>query len=249
MHYHSFAANSIEHLCNFHMALSSSGDTARSSLAAAIQFHRIRNCFPVGAHRTAVLEHHRPMQVVDVLGRESSGWHEGVLFWADAHAAMLERIAGFPASGKITMREDYPAAWDSADLRTIWQELAGDELRPFTDAIHRSNAKQPKPDTESDARHSIDFASVNWYGTPYTFTTNQALCVKVLWEAWENKTPALSGPEIIDQANISQERLDKVFRDKQPDGTTQPHPALKTMIGSPRKGRWCLLPPSVKSPT
>ncbi len=87
---------------------------------------------------------------------------------------------------------------------------------------------------ENEARHSPDFASVFWYGQQFEFTTNQAACVKVLWEAWENKTPTLSGPEILEQARISQERLDKVFRG---------HPAWRTMIVSTIKGRYCLEPP------
>ena len=105
-----------------------------------------------------------------------------------------------------------------------------------------------KPGEENDARHSSDFASVYWFGSPYTFTTNQAACVKVLWDAWANKVATMSGPEILDQANISQERFDKVFRVKDASRNTKSHPAWKTMIVSPMKGRYCLKPVSPKSP-
>ena len=101
-------------------------------------------------------------------------------------------------------------------------------------AAPSSEAKPGEP--ENDARHSLDFASVDWYGTPFTFTTNQAACVRVLWEAWKNKTPVIGGLTIIDAAGVdrSDERLDLVFRDNL---------AWGTMIVSPSKGRYCLKAP------
>jgi hypothetical protein len=92
------------------------------------------------------------------------------------------------------------------------------------------------PPAITDARHSLDFASVNWYGTPHTFTANQAACVRVLWEAWKNQTPVLGGLTIIEAAGVDREdeRLDLVFRD---------HLAWGTMIVSPLKGRYCLKAP------
>ncbi len=110
----------------------------------------------------------------------------------------------------------------------------GDEPASTSPAAPSSDAKPV--DEVNDARHSIDFASVNWFGTPYTFTTNQAACVRVLWEAWKNKTPVLGGLTIIDAAGVdrSDERFDLVFRD---------NPAWGTMIVSPSKGRYCLKAP------
>ena len=99
-----------------------------------------------------------------------------------------------------------------------------------------SSEAKPVDDETNDARHSTDFASVNWFGTPYTFTTNQAAGVRVLWEAWKNKTPVLGGLTIIEAAGVdrSDERFDLVFRD---------NPAWGTMIASPSKGRYCLKAP------
>ena len=93
--------------------------------------------------------------------------------------------------------------------------------------------RRKEGEMNEQARHSPDFASVYWFGNSFTFTTNQAACVRVLWEAWENKTPVLGGHAIIDAAGVdrSDERLDLVFRD---------NPAWGTMIGSPSKGRYCL---------
>lgn len=46
------------------------------------------------------------------------------------------------------------------------------------------------PATElGDYDHSPDFRSVRWFGESYTFTENQALRVKLLWENWERGTP------------------------------------------------------------
>lgn len=69
--------------------------------------------------------------------------------------------------------------------------------------------------------HSPDFRSVNWYGTLHEFTPQQAACVKVLWEAWENGTPAVGDATTLEAADSKAERLGLVFRD---------HPAWGTMI-------------------
>lgn len=85
----------------------------------------------------------------------------------------------------------------------------------------------------ADARHSVDFASVNWFGTLHAFSTNQAACVRVLWEAWENRTPILAESTIQDAAGVESE-LRHVFRN---------NPAWNTMIVSPSKGRYRLADP------
>lgn len=125
-------------------------------------------------------------------------------------------------------------AWPEIDVEAAPQRIAVEHAKALAPAAPSSVAKLV--DEANDARHSADFASVNWYGTPYTFTTNQAACVRVLWDAWKNKTPVLGGLTIIDAAGVdrSDERLDLVFRD---------NPAWGTMIFSPSKGRYCLKAP------
>jgi hypothetical protein len=61
--------------------------------------------------------------------------------------------------------------------------------------------------------HSPDFRSVIWYGTPYTFTALQAACVKILWQAWENRTPEVGDAAILQSAESSSDRLSWLFRD------------------------------------
>jgi hypothetical protein len=74
-------------------------------------------------------------------------------------------------------------------------------------------------------RHSDDFRSVLWYGLSYAFTKSQAACMKVLWRAWETKTPELDGLTVVTQADIAQVRLIDVFRSK-----GKSHSAWGTMI-------------------
>lgn len=111
------------------------------------------------------------------------------------------------------------------------------EMGSAREQEHRvSQSDLPTPNyAGNNTRHSPDFASVIWFGEQFTFTMNQAACVKVLWEAWENKTPILGAAAILEAADISQSRLDLVFRG---------HPAWRTMIVSPSKGRYCLKTPT-----
>lgn len=85
-------------------------------------------------------------------------------------------------------------------------------------------------------RHSEDFTSVHWCGNDYNFTKTQAACVKVLCEAWENKTPALKEETILEKAGSCGNRLRDVF-DK------GKHPAWGKMIVTVGKGRFQLQKP------
>lgn len=73
----------------------------------------------------------------------------------------------------------------------------------------------------SPCRHSIDFASVRWYGTDYVFTGTQSAAVKLLWAAWEGGTPEVRHDTILAEINSDSDRLAKVF---------QGHPAWGAMI-------------------
>jgi hypothetical protein len=75
--------------------------------------------------------------------------------------------------------------------------------------------------TQQSVTHSLDFRSVHWFGFRYTFSAMQAACIKVLWEAWENRTPEVGDAAILEAAGSDAERLPLVFRN---------HPAWGTMI-------------------
>ena len=84
--------------------------------------------------------------------------------------------------------------------------------------------------------HSEDYRSVRWYGENYLFSAKQAACVKVLWFAWENKTPYLADGTVLAMAGIGEkQRLRDVFKK---------HLAWGTMIvQGPLRDIHCLKPP------
>jgi hypothetical protein len=135
-----------------------------------------------------------------------------------ADAIAKERLAVLAATPEIHAKPELRVA----------AEISSAEQSEF-----RQNSSQHLDGTDQSARHAIDFASVYWFGVCYVFTPNQAACVRVLWEAWENRTPSVGRLTIIDQVGVdrSDERLDLVFRN---------HPAWNTMIISPSKGRYSL---------
>ncbi len=45
--------------------------------------------------------------------------------------------------------------------------------------------------------HSDDFRSVNWFGTSYSFTANQAPVVRMLWENWDRGTPEVGNETLL----------------------------------------------------
>ncbi|WLD12823.1 hypothetical protein [Planctellipticum variicoloris] len=92
--------------------------------------------------------------------------------------------------------------------------------------------KQPDINCKpSEPTHSPDFASVNWFGTPYKFTPTQSACVRVLWEAWENRTPDVGQDTILVEAGSNNNRLYAVFRGNR---------AWGVMIITSSKGRYRL---------
>jgi hypothetical protein len=130
-------------------------------------------------------------------------------------------------------------------LRLYW-ELRGryddvnakmQPLRMMAAAACGLSALGEVQEPQADARHSLDFRSVNWFGTRYSFTGNQACFVKILWEAWENDTPEVGQATLLAAADAHTERLDHAF-------SLGRHPAWGTMIrpGSTR-GTFQLCPP------
>jgi len=75
--------------------------------------------------------------------------------------------------------------------------------------------------TTTEARHAIDFRSIDWFGTAYSFTRTQAACVAVLWTSWENDTPDVAGRTVLDLADSDAAYISRVFRK---------HPAWGVMI-------------------
>lgn len=101
-------------------------------------------------------------------------------------------------------------------VQPVKQEQVNEAAGADRPADENSPADQP-------ARHSLDYRSVHWFGTDFTFTPTQAACIKVLWEAWENKTPEVGQQAILVSAEVDSEseRLADLFKN---------HSAWKTMI-------------------
>jgi hypothetical protein len=92
--------------------------------------------------------------------------------------------------------------------------------------IHGIRAEPISGDTSPEngtqtARHSHDFRSVNWYGTHYSFTSNQAPIISLLWKAWKRGTPEVGDQSLLEIAEVQTQRMSVVFRD---------HAAWNTMI-------------------
>jgi len=111
--------------------------------------------------------------------------------------------------------------WTGADILNFIQGYLID-LRN-----KRCNADRPSVAPEEPYKHSDDFRSIKWNQNAFTFTRNQARCVKLLWQAWKNDTPEIDGLTVVTQADVSQNRLVDVFKGK--DGM---HPAWNTLIVS-----------------
>ena len=84
--------------------------------------------------------------------------------------------------------------------RPEWKKLLTGLRMEAADAAGGSNA------------YSADFRSVKWYGTPYSFTPNQASVVRAMWQAWEQGTPDVSDGYLLEVADSNADRLDLVFR-------------------------------------
>lgn len=63
--------------------------------------------------------------------------------------------------------------------------------------------------------HSPDFRSVCWRvggeSVVYSFSPGQAAVVRLLWEAWENGTPAVSQAYLLEAAGIDNNRISPTF--------------------------------------
>jgi hypothetical protein len=84
---------------------------------------------------------------------------------------------------------------------------------------------------DSEARHSVDFRSVHWYGRDFIFTANQAIVVGLLWEALERGTPDVGDRYLLATSGSEAERVVDVFKSK-----GKKHPAWGTMIVAKSKG-------------
>lgn len=124
-----------------------------------------------------------------------------------------------------------------------WVRAVGERLKELDSEKNTpEEAETDQPTTETRiARFGDEFRSVWWFGTEYSFTTSQANVVKVLWNAWKNKTPEVSHVTLLDASGSDAKRMRDVFRES---GNAM-NPAWDTMIQRGRKDTLKLVPPTL----
>ena len=118
--------------------------------------------------------------------------------------------------------------------RSLWHTHRQRIVKLIADVAkieNRSGSEQ-----REDVAHAADFRSVWWFGQRYTFSPTQAACVELLWTHWEQRTPTVGEPTILEHADSSSDRLRDLF-DK------GKHPAWGTMIVQRAKGAYELAKP------
>jgi len=197
-------------------------------------------------------EHLRPFAAIgDIADTVSVG---GVLHPSGHHAVfaqfgILRLVLDREGIGPGEIDREWPRAKEIlADwLYDEWQ----DDFRAVLVRVERESAiiKQrsdrqpddpPAGDDPPTVVHSPDFRSVSWFGVNYSFTPNQAACVKTLWEAWQSGAPDVGGETLLQAAVASTQRIDVVFRDNAAWGTM--------VVQGGTKGSYCLAKPTADSP-
>lgn len=91
------------------------------------------------------------------------------------------------------------------------------------------------------ARHDAQFRNVHWFGTDYTFSPQQARCIKVLWQYWMLDTPIIREQIVLEITGIVARSLKDVF------ATAPGKLAWGKMIGDgDRRGTVRLIEPDFK---
>ena len=137
------------------------------------------------------------------------GFHE----LTDEQREMFERILSADRRKALAMTMQEVAQWQERIRRErailLVQDSSSSEV----------SATDPAKVLPTSEAHSVDFRSVKWLGIPYEFTPQQAACIKVLWEAFENETPSIGDASILEAAESDAERLGLVFRSHAAWGT------------------------------
>jgi hypothetical protein len=157
--------------------------------------------------------------LIDVMARAEKVWH-------DPHASDED---------KRRATDEVANAWAKGNNASL-SFVAADPLNSIV------STGLPCKTQPADQDHSEDFHFVRWYGQEHMFTHQQAAVVKLLWHAWENRTPALSQDYLPAQSGSNGSRLRDIFREKD-----RMHLAWRTMIVESRKGVFRLCPPEKKS--
>jgi hypothetical protein len=186
------------------------------------------------------------------LGLEQLGWGER---WVNAHVIRLENAASFATHWERPNDRKGDKNIEEASLGEFLSDLMNVSTNQSKtqdacpqkrlDALLENLAvallavmKMGGQDGGSlgkrtNAAHSRDFRSVEWFGTKYTFTAKQAGCVARLWEAWKSGMPDISQAAIQTDLDVSALR-----------GLFRKHPAWgKMIVPGEKKGTFRLQEP------
>lgn len=111
--------------------------------------------------------------------------------------------------------------WDRLLPFPHYRAIASELPFERTDSTRANQAD----DATDPARHSVDFRSVHWFGTHYTFTAMQAAVVGMLWQASAQDTTDVGDVQLLKVAGSDQRRLVNMFKVK-----GKSHPAWGVMI-------------------
>ncbi len=118
-------------------------------------------------------------------------------------------------SVKVQFQEDVPK---------LYEEIYRHELTRHSKALKNKLEKLDLSEDDS-FRHSVDFRSVYWRGEVFSFTTQQAQVIEMLYQAYINKTPEVSHKYILEEIGTPSSKLKDTFR-KHPGF----HPAWNSLI-------------------
>lgn len=108
-----------------------------------------------------------------------------------------------------------------------------DHLTLDVHEIHRCAGIAALPDTDDNFTHNDDYSSVRLNGQPYVLTTNQALVIEALHQAYKNKTYWLTKDYLLETViDTISDRLIDTFKSNKT--------AWKNLIVKDRRGRYRL---------
>jgi hypothetical protein len=161
-------------------------------------------------------------ELADALKEWGARWDGGDDVWALAdhvtlHVKILPYIVEtFSWEGTLAaeFRPEIPIDVPRIDVDVVrrLEEIGKVLLEAADQRVGNASAGREDVDANKPARHSPDFRSVLWYGAAHDFTVNQALIVKILWEAWENRTPDVGVRTLLAKSGVGVARIQDVFK-------------------------------------
>lgn len=157
----------------------------------------------------------------------ATNWSQAMERWRDGDRRAFADVLAETDGPRL-------AADLEAELRAAAQHLTPADTDTTAAAASASGVVSASPPACS---HGDDFATVDWFGTRYTFGSEyKRQAVRVLWEAWENGGHGVRQTTIGDRIGSAAEnfRMGATFRD---------HPAYGRMIQGDGQGTYRLVPP------